>query len=179
MIDPQTFTTKKSEIYGIRLLSLNPKALPHGGAKARLGLYAEISANPNAPSWTARAIPFGGEGKYVRADTVGAVAWPTVPSSGRCVRYLATPAFVGDGLDHPDGLTDLNIRAAASDHPLPISGWDIARNGPNRLRFAVPAGSVYFTESAGDLPHDSVCTDSEDVAQGWGFTLRGVWPDEN
>ena len=35
---------------------------------------------------------------------------------------------------------------AASGSPVAVSGWDVARGGPRRTRFAVPAGSVYFVE---------------------------------
>ena len=89
VIDPQTFASSKGKIYGIRLLSLNPKAVPCCAAKARLGLYAEVSAGVGAPQWVARAIPFGGEGKYVRADTTTPVDWPAMTSSGGGGRFSA------------------------------------------------------------------------------------------
>jgi len=30
--------------------------------------------------------------------------------------------------------------------PLKVSGWDLASDKPKGIRFAVPAGSVYFVE---------------------------------
>ena len=77
----------------------------------------------------------------------------------------------------PAGLERAGLRAAASGNPLAVSGWDVARNGPLATRFAVPAGSVYFTEADFSPPIRSVCCDDEQVAQGWGFALRGEWND--
>jgi CRISPR-associated protein Cmr3 len=72
----------------------------------------------------------------------------------------------------PEGVS---IRAAATASPVAFSGWDVARNGPEKTRFAVPAGAVYFVDGTFTPSHDSFCGGADDVAMGWGLTLRGTW----
>jgi CRISPR-associated protein Cmr3 len=68
--------------------------------------------------------------------------------------------------------------AVASGPGIPVSGWDVARGRPRPARFAAPAGSVYFVNNPDpDDRETSLCGDPEDLAQGWGFALRGTWND--
>jgi len=89
---------------------------------------------------------------------------------------LATPTFFP-----PTGkpLPDLakRLTAAASGAGVPVSGWDVARNGPRATRFAVPAGACYFVEG-GCSPDDFLDLGTESAAlrqEGWGFALSGTW----
>ena len=70
-----------------------------------------------------------------------------------------------------------HLVAAASGAGVPVSGWDVARNGPKATRFAVPAGAVFFVDG-NCSPDDFLNLDSESDAlrqEGWGFALPGTW----
>jgi CRISPR-associated protein Cmr3 len=188
-IDMTTLTAAESQIYGIQLLSLRSRVVKvgpwHG---AEVCLYAEVLPPPDAPDdLSARLtgpIPFGGEGRYVLVHAgKPSFTWPEperpTAISQQSLWVLVSPApFSGsNGRDswRPDRIPADRLRAAASGTAVAFSGWDIARNGRRPTHFAVPAGSVYFVDGE-FLPGDgSLCTDPEDVAQGWGFALRGVW----
>jgi CRISPR-associated protein Cmr3 len=190
-VDPQTLTSAGGRLYGVRLLALRDRIRQPGIYEGhRVGFYAEFRP-PQGYDDTllgqalAAPVAFGGEGHHVRAERVPAVAWPTQPTlsaatdSGRALWLLATPAFVGPrtagGPPIPGRIPPHQLRAAASREPLAVSGWDVVRNGPRPTRFAVPAGSVYYVEGLGPLEQDSLCTDPEEIAQGWGFALEGAW----
>lgn len=172
-IDGETLTSAEGEIYGIRFLVL----------KKDICLYAEISPgegdklSTDHHDWLPTMFPFGGEGKYVQTSMEDSpVKWPKASDNSQdSLLLLATPAFVNPNELWPTGLADAKVMAGASDHAIAVSGWDIARNGPKATRFAVPAGSVYFVEGDFTPNNTSLCTDDEDVAQGWGFALRGIW----
>jgi hypothetical protein len=91
--------------------------------------------------------------------------------------YLASPTFLPfrDGSRRP---LPPGVVAAVSGAGIAVSGWDVARRGPNATRFAVPAGACYFLDSAGretDFLDDSL-SDIENLRQsGWGFALQGNW----
>lgn len=172
-IDPNSLTAAEGQIYGISLLALRPnvkrKGIPEDTA---LCLYAEVltDSNPTVPD----LLPLGGEGRYVRAKAVPAVAWPEAVEGKQNLWLLATPAFFPVGQPLPK-VGSAQLKAAASGPPLAYSGWDVARGGTRPTRFAVPAGSVYFVEGDFAPKEESLCVAEEDVAQGWGFVLRGVW----
>ena len=174
VIDGKSLTAVEGQLYGIELMALQRDVC----------LYAEMLPGEGAPrsgEWLPRTMPFGGEGKYVALEILPAPAsWPHAPASARSLWLLATPAFVGSGKPWPAGLPGApqHLKAAASGDPLAVSGWDVARGGPLATRFAVPAGSVYFVEGDFTPVRESLCTDDEQVAQGWGFALRGVWKDD-
>ena len=76
------------------------------------------------------------------------------------------------------------VEATASGPPIAVSGWDVALGGPKPVRFAVPAGSVYYVQgqidagtgqSLCDGPAGDPKEQSEHLAQGWGFALQGAW----
>lgn len=183
-IDTDRRTGADGQLFGTRRLVLNPG----------VAFYAEVLVGDSPEldeQFRGVAIPFGGEGGLVAVNRVALpVDWPSVePAEGdggapaRSIWLLATPAFVDPAAGQmplPSGLANhphAQVRAAASREPLAVSGWDVARNGPLPSRFAVPAGSTYFVESekGHSNPPDSLCSEPEDAAQGWGFALRGVW----
>jgi CRISPR-associated protein Cmr3 len=181
-VDMDTLTAADSQLYGIRLLALRDRITGRGDG-ARACLYAEILLPEGSPEdldpWWEAPIPLGGEGRYARIIPVAPASWPDGASGERSAWVLASPGiFRGrDGRDRwrPDAIPPERLRAAASSAPLAVSGWDVARNGPRPTRFAVPAGAVYYVDGAWEPDADSLCVDEEDVAQGWGFALRGVW----
>jgi CRISPR-associated protein Cmr3 len=187
-IDPGTLTAADGQIYGIQFLALRKAvAESRDSSRPRVVLYVELEF-PTTPADDVRdhlsgPFPLGGEGRYVVAKPVDAVGWPTVDAGeDRALWLLATPGLFGgrEGgpADRPDGIKPpAQVRAAASNPPHAVSGWDIAMNGPKPTRFAVPAGAVYYIEGAFRPGSHSLCADPESVAEGWGFALRGVWQD--
>lgn len=112
----------------------------------------------------------------------------------RAERHDGAPALIGrpPGWDGPA----LRLVGAAVGRRLPVSGWDLAarggRGGPKALRYAVPAGSVYFFEScegsigraaAEALWLRSICDETatnghdtrQDSRDGFGLALPGIW----
>lgn len=189
----ETFSTIEGQLYGIHFLALNPKIeREHFASDAEyqgwsVALYAEIAGwKDTAGSLDRRPIPFGGEGKYVLAQTTSTVDWnpaviPPGPST-KSLLYLATPGLFTDSDQKSSWRPDYfskpgaaRLRAAASGVGVAISGWDGLRMGPKPTRFAVPAGGVYFVEGTVELDQGSLCGDPEDIAQGWGLALQGVW----
>ena len=68
--------------------------------------------------------------------------------------------------------------AAAVPGAVAVSGWDLARGGPKRTRFAAAAGSVYFLKALPENLPETLSDNPEDGAQGWGCYVKGVWLDE-
>jgi CRISPR-associated protein Cmr3 len=177
-IDAGTLTAAEGRIYGIRLLALRPRIArpgPHCGKE--VCLYAEVLGVPPAGLEFADPLPLGGEGRHVRMRPLDRPpSWnQPEPSGDRSLWLLASPAFLPRPRALPAMPATARLVAAASGTPVAVSGWDVARGGPHRTRFAVPAGSVYFVEGPFTPPHQALCADQEDVAQGWGFVLRGSW----
>jgi CRISPR-associated protein Cmr3 len=172
-IDPNVLTAEEGQIYTISLLALRQRIERAGVFQGKeICLYAEVIGE--LPGDMPRLVPLGGEGRYVQVEsTRPACQWPCVENASRTLLYLATPAFFPAWRSVPEVA---NLIAAASGSPVAFSGWDVARGGPKPTRFAVPAGSVYFVEGHFDPPHQSLCVDVDDnIAQGWGFVLRGTW----
>jgi CRISPR-associated protein Cmr3 len=167
VVDPGTFTAAEGLIYSTRMLAL----------AAGVFLYAELFGPEGCGlrEAFARAGPmgFGGESRYVEALPVTPVKWPEVKGE-RTLAMLASPALFREGW-RPDVIPEERIKGAAVGGPFAVSGWDIARGGPKPARFGVAAGSAYFVEGAVDFAGDSLCAAPEDVQQGYGFFLKGVW----
>jgi CRISPR-associated protein Cmr3 len=177
-IRPDALTTEEGQSYGIKLLALKPETELEG-KRYRVCFYAEMlpGDNPPAGDLLSGPVPFGGEGRYVTARQVAPYSWPEAPAGGdRCLWLMVSPGiFAADRPDRPDALGLGTLRAAASDSPVAVSGWNIHANGPHSTRFAVPAGAVYFVQGSTELPGGSLCADPERIQQGWGYALRGVW----
>ncbi len=166
-IGPDTLTGIDSMLYGVRLLVLKPDVC----------LYAEVRGDAKTDELKellAGPLPLGGEGRYVRVSVLPSrYDWPVVPAQSRCLWLLSSPAPFKQA-HRPDTLPDGIVRAAGTAAPLAFSGWDVARAGPEKTRFAVPAGAVYFVDGDFSPEHGSFCT-GEDAAVGWGLALRGKW----
>ena len=114
---------------------------------------------------------------------------------GKLRLILASPAMFKNGwlpdwLD-PETLTgeipNTNVTAklisAVTERWQPVSGWYYERGlmGPKPMRRAVPAGSVYFFETlngtldAKSLWLKAICTDKQDINDGFGLVLPGKW----
>ncbi len=192
-VDKDTLTSADGMLYVISLLATKRKILldkrrrkdeagyeQEEREKRTVCLYAEVGGNVATHFSTPLVVPFGGEGKYVQVTKTTAPAFTTpTATTGPAFWYLATPTFfppTGRPLPKPPSA---KLIAAASGAGVPISGWDVARNGPRATRFAVPAGAVYFVEGdcrADDFLNTGNANESNDLRQeGWGFALSGTW----
>lgn len=185
-IDAEKLTAADGMLYGINLLSL-PHQIecrpginndPYAGWK--IGLYAEVIGPADVRECLhERPLPLGGEGRHAVMTLVDQLpSWSATRTATKTVNYLATPGIFCRAEKStwlPNALSNqgIQLRGAASDKAVAVSGWDIARGGPKPTRFVVPAGAVYFVEGQPDFKHGSLCSDDEDVAQGWGFALQG------
>jgi CRISPR-associated protein Cmr3 len=177
-IDAGTLTASEGRIYGIRLLALRPRVERRGPHRdKKVCLYAEVLGTGAGELAFPDPLPLGGEGRHVRVCGLDRLPlWKQPERVGdRSLWLLASPAFLPGPRALPVVPPPARLVAAASGTPIGVSGWDVARGGPRPTRFAVPAGSVYFVEGPFTPPQDSCCADPEDVAQGWGFVLRGTW----
>ncbi|MEO8381531.1 MAG: type III-B CRISPR module-associated protein Cmr3 [Acidobacteriota bacterium] len=135
-----------------------------------VSLGFEISGSTITSGVTAT---LGGEGRLVRLDH-----GPSLSESIRAGRrdnemsalYLATPGvFAGDVASRP---ASLSIRAAAVRSMTHAGGWDLAKKQPKPLRRAVPAGSVYYTDTADVASFMKI---SEGHEEGFGVVLAGAY----
>lgn len=92
----------------------------------------------------------------------------------------------GNGL--PAGTRELmaggaTLVGAALGRRVPVSGWNLRQNKPKAVRWAVPAGSVYFLEVPGSFDRQKLLDawlkplsdELEDQRDGFGCALWGVW----
>ncbi|SRR5579875_274488 len=169
-IHPARRSSDEGMIYTIRMLRLNNNAR----------FYAEVIAPESIAKAieNLRLVSFGGEGKLARLETCELIEWPKgSDNSSRSVIVLLTPGFFRLGW-LPKALEQAPLEGALVDHPVCISGWDIARNGPKPTRFGVPEGSVYFVGTSGSIP-ETFAESSEDGLAGYGFYLKGRYPNGN
>jgi CRISPR-associated protein Cmr3 len=188
-IDSESLATKEGGIYGIRLLSLNPKikdSQDKNWAGYSVCLYAEMLPGAGGTfdcksALNGTPIPFGGEGRCVVAHVVDAQDWPLPKENetppARSLWYLATPTFLPFS-ERSKRPLPRGVKAAISGGGIAVSGWDVVHNGPHATRFAVPAGACYFFDQAvnSNVFLNDQLNDYKNLAQcGWGFSLLGKW----
>lgn len=135
-------------------------------------------------------VPLGGRGRLAEVAVVTEAVLPGHPEDfphGRLAVYLATPALLEDRWWCPP---EAELSAVAVAGPQPVAsaapGPDFA--GSRLLRWAVPAGSVFFLtfESAGKAKawalrhHGGLLPDQSPlpiVTAGFGTCLTGRWCD--
>lgn len=61
--------------------------------------------------------------------------------------------------------------------PVKVSGWDLANNKPKGVRYAVPAGSVYFVEAEKLNLNKPYLKLGKMTKLGYGLCFVGVWHD--
>jgi len=167
-IDPATFSTVEGKIYTVKMLALGKG----------ITLYAEIEGPndllKNIPEEPVD-LPLGGEGRRVALTRLkDPVEWPSVKpgkEDNGLLLMLTSPGIFQDRWT-PKGLKPV---AAAVPGAIPVSGWDMAANGPKPNRFAAPAGSVYFIEGSAGPDSGSLCEDQETASLGWGTFVEGRW----
>ena len=166
-IDAARGTAGDSMIYSTRMMRLRPGVTL---AVELVGSPEDLAVCPEQDD----VLALGGEGRRAvvrRAPDVR--KWPALETDDRRGRLvlLTTPAPFGGWC--PPGLP---LTAAAVPGNVPVSGWDLARNGPKPNRFAVAAGSVYFLREnvRPDRRNGSLCA-PDDAALGWGAYVEGAW----
>jgi CRISPR-associated protein Cmr3 len=156
----------------------------------------------------------GGERRPAVVTPAPDGAWPACPqglaqklAQATHVRMLlATPGIFAGGWEprwldkttktgSPPGLPDLKLKLVSAAVPRrhAISGWDLTNNQPKPVRWAVPAGAVYFFEvEEGDpavlagagwlapVSDDEEGRSSTDIRtnnrdDGFGLALWGIW----
>lgn len=98
----------------------------------------------------------------------------------------AAQGHSGDGL--PAGIKALmsggvRLVGAAAGRRIPVSGWNLRTNQPRPVRWAVPAGSVYFLEVEHEFDREAwlkswmkpLSDNQNDQRDGFGLALWGVW----
>ncbi len=162
----------------------------------------EISIDVNDMNLPAKFIaPVGGErrlAEFSRHEEDSSLwecpeDFPEIDGNLRLV--LASPAMFKNGwlpdwIDPatltgtiPNTNATAKLISAVTDRWQPVSGWHYERGiaGPKPMRRAVPSGSVYFlritggTVEAKSLWLKSICTDEQDINDGFGLILPGKW----
>jgi CRISPR-associated protein Cmr3 len=171
-------------------------------------LLARASPPPGETGLTApeRLVPLGGESRFATIRQAPD-AWPAPPDAAspaakgeRGVRLLVvTPTVFDHGwlpnsidLDTREGTLPglpngprVTLASVALPRRVPVSGWDYALGRARSIRYAVPAGTVYFFELTGGATVDqplldslwlhSICDQPEDNATGYGLVVPGIW----
>jgi CRISPR-associated protein Cmr3 len=131
----------------------------------------------------------GGRGRLADVKDAGELAWPARPATfpgGRLLLYLVTPALWPDGWRPPlpQGVT---LVAAATGEAQPVATSTPGRSwrADRRLRWAVPAGSVYLLQfpdqdaaaAFAASTHGAAHVQAEQRLRtaGFGVVLTGVW----
>lgn len=131
-------------------------------------------------------IRVGGESRSARFRILKNYNLPKPPASGRIKIVLLTPAYFSDGW-RPEGADSERwtswvgrgqLVSSVIGKPITISGWDIANNRSKPLRHFVPAGSVYYFDSADyqSQPFTETPPGEPDFgSMGFGSIAVGIW----
>ena len=139
------------------------------------------------PRWDSPGyLGIGGEARAGYYEVLEPVPPPTPPSPlpERFFLYFATPTWFRNGWLPEDwgqwfGGGTIRLVAAAVNRAERIGGWDMAQ-GEKTMRAYVPAGSIYYFESEGNITFNgNPVTDNPTEGQiGFGQALIGHWPNE-
>jgi CRISPR-associated protein Cmr3 len=166
---------------------------PRAKTGEEVGLLVQLGPNVMLPT-DEGLIALGGEARSARYrrltdGEVNVSASVQMPVERLKLVFL-TPAWFSGGWQPADGdagwsrlLGDsVRLVAAAVGRPQCIGGWDMAANWHKPMRHYIPAGSVYFFESAQEPVHPPAGpvteTPSNELplgAQGFGQVATGTW----
>jgi CRISPR-associated protein Cmr3 len=174
--------------------------------QAQLGMLCQANLPPGMDGTSLPSLlTFGGEKRQVRLERATGLSpvW-TAPeqlieqlTDKKTFRLqLVTPAFFRTGW-YPGWLTQKHkdripepfkslgatLQSAIVDRRVPVSGWDFRHDREKPLRYAAPAGSVYFLETAKPLKREQIeslwmqpVSDAAfDRQDGFGLAVPGVW----
>ncbi|NJE31236.1 type III-B CRISPR module-associated protein Cmr3 [Thermococcus sp. 18S1] len=131
------------------------------------------------------AVRLGGEGHFAFIEVDDGTPWERFKeihlNSGRIKLYVATPLIPrNDG--YTWGITEvlksIGIEAvvikAFTDKPVRVEGWDYHYKAPKKVRYAIPAGSVYILEVRSGVEHlKPVMNLGELSCLGYGLVFMG------
>ena len=108
------------------------------------------------------------------------LAAPAIFAKGWLPDWIDESTLTGE---IPNTSVTVKLVSAVTERWQPVSGWGYERGktGPKPMRRAVPAGSVYFfrvtsgTLEAKDIWLKSICTDEQNINDGFGLVLPGQW----
>ena len=150
----ETGTVARSHLYEATFIR------PENDGGEQIGIWSTVEAE-----WTGALTPqgllrFGGEGKVAAYQCDVDQCLPTAPTgeNTQIKIYLSTPAFfqggwLPAGIDPTTGVgkwmgVKVTLKAAAVGKYLSVGGYDVAANRPKPMRRLVPAGSVYYLQTA-------------------------------
>jgi len=148
--------------------------------KPGVGLEVEITG---IPDWEPAkgVLGVGGEARAGYYELWPEREYPfPVKLEGRFKVYFATPAIFERGWQ-PDNWGrffhggTVHLAAAAVGRLQPIGGWDMVRRWHKPIRYAVPAGSVYYFEAEGTITYDGAAVSDAYDKIGFGQILIGRW----
>jgi CRISPR-associated protein (Cas_Cmr3) len=150
----------------------------HLRARDGVALLVQVVDPPGPAPAAGTAVQFGGERRLVDVAATDGVEFPPPPTSfpdGRVVVYLATPAFFPGGWRWcPDG-AELIAAAVGGPEAVATASPKDGLWGTRVLRWAVPAGSVYYVRFGGS---DGARSAMEWAQRSHGRCLPGQVTDE-
>lgn len=163
------------------LLDVQEKFLPSGSHRLRLGGDGSL-----AFAQVEKLSPLVEDNELL--DLASGII-----KSRKLLLYLATPAIFAGGF-RPRKLEEawkdtVQPVAACVGRPQIIGGWDLKRQAPKAVRWAVPAGSVFYFELKENANDERVrefiftyslnaSVSDEQQELGFGLTWVGLWPDK-
>lgn len=110
----------------------------------RTGLAVEVEMPQDEQARAALAalhhaiVPLGGKGHRARVHYIAQPLLPQAPSEPppSYKLWLVTPLILGPGT------WPAEVTCVASERPVPVGGFDLAKRAPKPLRHALPAGTV-------------------------------------
>lgn len=110
----------------------------------RTGLAVEVELPQDEQARAALAalhhaiVPLGGKGHRARVHYIAQPLLPQAPSEPppSYKLWLVTPLILGPGT------WPAEVTCVASERPVPVGGFDLAKRAPKPLRHALPAGTV-------------------------------------
>lgn len=204
-IDPTSKTGDDGKLFTVSYRSFEERG--EDGRFHRWAIRVKLDLNGSV----ATLGHLGGEQRPVALKDLGnRRQWPNLgefnevaqrlrdPAQRRICFVLASPALFDKGWQ-PSWLTEdtgphtpagvgvlrgkAKLVGAAVGRRVPVSGWNLRENKPKAVRWAVPAGSVYFLELQGDIDREKLLNawmkplsdHQNDQKGGFGCALWGVW----
>ncbi|MGH2533304.1 MAG: type III-B CRISPR module-associated Cmr3 family protein [Thermomicrobiales bacterium] len=209
-VSGDTLTSVEGRLFATTGLAFSPASRPRWKEHPESAILCGVGlpAGSRIEAWTPQPafLPLGGERRQARltgADQIDLDPWTIPPELVQALEgetrlrlQLVTPAIFRTGWC-PGWLTQrhrdrnpaqinglgLKLRAAAVGRRVPISGWDLTNGCEKPVRYAAPAGSVYFFDVAEPLTAERItklwlAPLSDGVynrEDGFGLVVPGVW----
>lgn len=179
-------TVREGMLYSLKAIRLQKE----------VGLALAVGGEGESPLPEEGLLRLGGEGRMARWRFAGTRRWPEPGfREGRFTWTLVTPAIFRDSGDDAPPWLPANVRREARGYVLeeeglrarlvavclqslsPVSGWDIVKKEAKPLRWAVPAGTVYYfeLESGDPLKCHAQSVSAVGANEGFGIVLVGGW----